>query len=67
MRIQLRQANDEGRTVWITDVRYFEPLPGCCQFTATGLNGGDVSVIHVEPNGDFLYDGETYDFCQVIS
>lgn len=65
MQIHLRNSGDRNAAVIIPNVLYFEQLPSIVQFTVAGED--QTSFMDVDENGDYSYNGKTYDFCQVYS
>ena len=64
MRIVFRLSGNSRPALEIKRVDYFEPLPNRMQFTAVGYEG--VQEIALTDEGDFVWEGVTYDFLELF-
>lgn len=65
MTITFRQAGYNVPLETIENVTYVEPLPGIIQYTTD--DGDEVETIVITEQGDFVYKGKAWDFCQIYS
>jgi hypothetical protein len=64
MVIHFRNAGDKTPRRTLERVFYFEPLPGGIQFTQEGVAGGDVQFIEYGLGDNFVFEGQSFDFCE---
>ena len=64
MVIHFRNAGDKTPRRTLERVFYFEPLPGGIQFTQEGVAGGDVQFIEYGLGDTFVFEGQSFDFCE---
>lgn len=65
MQIHLRQSGSRQPAIIIEHVKYFEPLVGFIQYTVTDCDM--VLTLDITPQGDIIYQGVVYDWCQVYA